>query len=189
MKRVRSRGVQTSTVKQSAAARTSQWAARHSRQVVRVLRSRAGSRPRSLRTLARGAPRDLMTEVAEGTPNTGVVPLAVLGGHPDDEPADRVHARGRPGPRRPRPSYSLAISFRGQRRRVSGVTRVYRSRSTRRPRRVVVQSWQLGGFAIYALGILPFTVFIVAAPLLRDRVQQKRSAVESILPGDARLPA
>ncbi len=33
-----------------------------------------------------------MTEVAEGTPNTGVAPLAVLGGHPDDEPADRVHA-------------------------------------------------------------------------------------------------
>ena len=32
-----------------------------------------------------------MTEVAEGTPNTGVAPLAVLGGHPDDEPADRVH--------------------------------------------------------------------------------------------------
>ena len=54
---------------------------------------------------------------------------------------------------------------------------------------LVVQSWQLGGFAIYALGILPFTVLIVAAPLLRDRVQQKRSAVESILPGDARLPA
>ena len=39
-----------------------------------------------------GAPRDLMTEVAAGTPNTGVAPLAVLGGHPDDEPADRVHA-------------------------------------------------------------------------------------------------
>ena len=38
-----------------------------------------------------GAPRDLMTEVAEGTPNTGVAPLAVLGGHPDDAPADRVH--------------------------------------------------------------------------------------------------
>ena len=38
-----------------------------------------------------GAPRDLMTEVAAGTPNTGVAPLAVLGGHPDDEPADRVH--------------------------------------------------------------------------------------------------
>ena len=54
---------------------------------------------------------------------------------------------------------------------------------------LVVQSWQLGGFAIYALGILPFTVLIVAAPLLRDRVQQKRSAVASILPGDARLPA
>ena len=33
-----------------------------------------------------------MTEVAAGTPNTGVAPLAVLGGHPDDEPADRVHA-------------------------------------------------------------------------------------------------
>ena len=32
-----------------------------------------------------------MTEVAEGTPTTGVAPLAVLGGHPDDEPADRVH--------------------------------------------------------------------------------------------------
>ena len=39
-----------------------------------------------------GAPRDLMPEVAEGTPNTGVAPLAVLGGHPDDEPAGRVHA-------------------------------------------------------------------------------------------------
>ena len=52
---------------------------------------------------------------------------------------------------------------------------------------LVVQSWQLGGFAIYALGILPFTVLIVAAPLLRDRVQQKRSAVESILPGDVRV--
>ena len=52
--RVRPRGVQTSTVKQSAAARTSPWAARHSRQVVRVLRSGAGSRPRSMRTLARG---------------------------------------------------------------------------------------------------------------------------------------
>ena len=37
-----------------------------------------------------GAPRDLMPEVAAGTPNTGVAPLAVLGGHPDDEPADRV---------------------------------------------------------------------------------------------------
>ena len=34
-----------------------------------------------------------MTEGAEGTPNTGVAPLAVLGGHPDDEPADRVHDR------------------------------------------------------------------------------------------------
>ena len=33
-----------------------------------------------------------MPEVAAGTPNTGVAPLAVLGGHPDDEPADRVHA-------------------------------------------------------------------------------------------------
>ena len=33
-----------------------------------------------------------MTEVAAGTPTTGVAPLAVLGGHPDDEPADRVHA-------------------------------------------------------------------------------------------------
>ena len=33
-----------------------------------------------------GAPRDLMTEVAAGTPNTGVAPLAVLRGHPDDAP-------------------------------------------------------------------------------------------------------
>ena len=33
-----------------------------------------------------------MTKVAAGTPTTGVAPLAVLGGHPDDEPADRVHA-------------------------------------------------------------------------------------------------
>ena len=37
-----------------------------------------------------GAPRDLMTEVAAGTPTTGVAPRAVLGGPPDDEPADRV---------------------------------------------------------------------------------------------------
>ena len=54
VKRVRPRGVQPSTVQQSAAASTSPWAARNSRQVVRVLRSGAGSRPRSLRTLARG---------------------------------------------------------------------------------------------------------------------------------------
>ena len=54
VKRVRPRGVQPSTVKQSAAASTSRWAARHSRQVLRVVRSGAGSRPRSLRTLARG---------------------------------------------------------------------------------------------------------------------------------------
>ena len=40
-----------------------------------------------------GALRDLMPEVAAGTPTTGVAPLAVLGGHPDDAPADRVHAR------------------------------------------------------------------------------------------------
>ena len=32
-----------------------------------------------------------MTEVAEGPPKTGVAPRAVLGGHPDDAPADRVH--------------------------------------------------------------------------------------------------
>ena len=32
-----------------------------------------------------------MTEVAASTPTTGVAPLAVLGGYPDDEPADRVH--------------------------------------------------------------------------------------------------
>ena len=53
VKRVRPRGVQTATVQQSAAASTSQWAASNSRQVVRVLRAGAGSRPRSLRTLAR----------------------------------------------------------------------------------------------------------------------------------------
>ena len=33
-----------------------------------------------------------MPEGAEGPPNTGVAPLAVLGGHPDAAPADRVHA-------------------------------------------------------------------------------------------------
>ena len=32
-----------------------------------------------------------MPEVAAGTPTTGVAPRAVLWGHPDDEPADRVH--------------------------------------------------------------------------------------------------
>ena len=36
--------------------------------------------------------------------------------------------RGRPGPRRPLPSYFLAISCRCQRRRVSGATSVSRSR-------------------------------------------------------------
>ena len=41
-----------------------------------------------------GAPRDLMPEVAAGTPTTGVAPRAVLGGHPDDEPTDRVHDPG-----------------------------------------------------------------------------------------------
>ena len=55
VKRVRPRGVQTSTVK-----------------------PRGRARRRRL--------------VAAGTPTTGVAPLAVLGGHPDDEPADRVHA-------------------------------------------------------------------------------------------------
>ena len=89
--RVRPRGVQTATVKQSAAASTSQWAARHSRQVVRVLRSGGGFEAALLAHVGDGAPRDLMPEVAAGTPNTGVAPLAVLGGHPDDEPADRVH--------------------------------------------------------------------------------------------------
>ena len=74
-----------------------------------------------LAPVGEGAPRDLMTEVAEGTPNTGVAPRAVLGGHPDDAPADRVHDRwGGPGPRRPRPSYCLAISCRCQRRRGLG---------------------------------------------------------------------
>ena len=86
MKRVRPRVVQTATVKQSAAASTSPWAASNSRQVVRFLRSGAGSRPRSLAHGGEGAPRDLMPEVAAGTPNTGVAPLAVLEGHPDDEP-------------------------------------------------------------------------------------------------------
>ena len=52
MKRVRPRGVQTSMVKKSAAARTSQWAARNSRQVRRFLRSGAGSSPCALSTLA-----------------------------------------------------------------------------------------------------------------------------------------
>ena len=32
-----------------------------------------------------------MTEVVAGTPTPGVAPRAVLGGQPDDEPADRVH--------------------------------------------------------------------------------------------------
>ena len=35
-----------------------------------------------------------MPEGAAGTPTTGVAPRAVLGGHPDDAPADRVHAPG-----------------------------------------------------------------------------------------------
>ena len=35
-----------------------------------------------------------MPEGAEGTPTTGVAPRAVLGGHPDDAPADRVHDPG-----------------------------------------------------------------------------------------------
>ena len=45
---------------------------------------RAGPPPKA-------GPAQAATEVAAGTPNTGVAPLAVLGGHPDDEPADRVH--------------------------------------------------------------------------------------------------
>ena len=50
--RVRPRGVQTSTVKKSAAASASQCAARNSRHVLRFMRSGAGSRPCSLSTLA-----------------------------------------------------------------------------------------------------------------------------------------
>ena len=42
--------------------------------------------------------------------------------------------RGRPGPRRPRPAYVLAISCRCQREEGIGRDQVYRSRSTRRPR-------------------------------------------------------
>ena len=40
---------------------------------------------------ARGDVKNRLKISAEGTPNTGVAPLAVFGGHPDDEPADRVH--------------------------------------------------------------------------------------------------
>ena len=75
-------------------------------------------------------------------PSVGVRPH-MLGTEPPAGAEDRTMRRrivsmpgGRPGPRRPRPSYVLAISCRCQRRRVSGVTRVCRSRRTRRPRRV-----------------------------------------------------
>ena len=37
-----------------------------------------------------GASRGLMTEVIEGTPDALVAPVAILGGHPDDQPADLV---------------------------------------------------------------------------------------------------
>ena len=52
---------------------------------------------------------------------------------------------GRPGPRRPLPSYCLAIRCRCQRRMVSGVTRVCRSRRTRRPRRVALAARRWAG--------------------------------------------
>ena len=32
-----------------------------------------------------------MAEVVERAPDPGVAPVAILGGHPHDEPADRVH--------------------------------------------------------------------------------------------------
>ena len=80
MKRGRPRGVQTSTVKAVGGG-----------EHVPVGREQLPPGRALLAHVGEGAPRDLLTEVAAGTPNTGVAPLAVLGGHPDDEPADRVH--------------------------------------------------------------------------------------------------
>ena len=54
-----------------------------------LLKNRVEAVRRSLG--ARGDVKNRLKISAEGTPNTGVAPLAVLGGHPDDEPADRVH--------------------------------------------------------------------------------------------------
>ena len=92
MTRGRPRGVQTATVKQSAAASTSPLG----RETLPPGRARlavgGGFEDALLAHVGEGAPRDLMTEVAAGTPTPGVAPRAVLGGHPDDEPADRVHA-------------------------------------------------------------------------------------------------
>ena len=45
-----------------------------------------------------------MPEVIEGTPDAGVAPVTVLGGHPDDEPADLVH-----DPWTPRPATAAAV--------------------------------------------------------------------------------
>ena len=76
-----------------------------------------------------------MPEVAAGTPTTGVAPSRFSGAIRTMRRRIVAMPRGRPGPRRPRPSYVLAISCRCQRRRVSGVTRVCRSRRTRREAR------------------------------------------------------
>ena len=53
---------------------------------------------------------------------------------------------------------------------------------------LMVQSWRLGGCALFSIGILPLTLLIVSAPLLRSRVLQKRRA-GTTLPADAQLPA
>ena len=44
-----------------------------------------------LEHVGNGASGDLVAEVVESATNAGVAPVAVLGGHPDDEPADLVH--------------------------------------------------------------------------------------------------
>ena len=89
-----------------------------------------------------------MTEVAAGTPNTGVAPLAVLGGHPDDAPADRVHdpwaARSATAAAVVCPRDQLSMPA----EEVSGVTRVWRSRSTRRPRRVACAARRRRGASV-----------------------------------------
>ena|SRR5438309_3110611 len=82
---------QTSTVKKSTAARTSQWVFSDSVQVVFFTRSGACSRPCSRRMLATRASADLMTEVGQGPLDPRVDPVAVFRGHAHHQRLDFSH--------------------------------------------------------------------------------------------------
>jgi hypothetical protein len=86
--RVRPRPVHTSTVKKSAAARTSQWAFRNSVHVAFFARSGAGSRPVFAEDVGDGAAAGRMIEIGQGPLDPGVTTGRVFRGHAHDQRPD-----------------------------------------------------------------------------------------------------